>query len=317
MKYKHLFGPVPSRRLGVSLGIDLIPFKTCTLDCVYCECGKTTNLTVERKEYIPVGEIFDELNEYLDNYPDLDFITFSGSGEPTLHSGIGDIINFLKQNYSRYRIALLTNGTLLYQEKLRSEVKEVDLIMPSLDAVSENAFKRINRPHSSLDPRRIISGLVELRKEYPGEIWLEIFIVPGLNDTKDELLSLKKAIRRINPDRVQLNTLDRPGTESWVMATRKEELEAISSYLGNAEIITEFTSRKKITSFSKDIEGNILSTLKRRPCTAKDVSHSLGLHLNEINKYLQVLLETDKIEGEEQERGVFFKVKSSGQRELK
>jgi len=315
MKYKHLFGPVPSRRLGVSLGIDLVPFKVCSLDCVYCECGKTDNLTVERKEYIPVVEIFDELNEYLDNYPDLDFITFSGSGEPTLHSRIGDIINFLKRNYSRYRIALLTNGTLLYQEKLRSEVKNVDLIMPSLDAVSESVFERVNRPHSSLDCRRIVSGLTELRKEYSGEIWLEIFIVPGLNDTKDELLSLKKAIQRINPDRVQLNTLDRPGTESWVMTARKEELEAISSYLGNAEIVTEFTSRRKITSFSKDIEGNILLTLKRRPCTSKDISHSLGLHLNEINKYLQLLLETDIIESEEQERGIFFKVKSSGQRE--
>lgn len=309
MGYKHLFGPVPSRRLGVSLGIDLVPLKTCTLNCVYCECGRTTDLTVERKEYVPTDEVINELNKYLKNRPPLNFITFSGSGEPTLHSRIGNILDFLKQNNPQYKVAVLTNGTLFHRRELRNEVKNADLIMPSLDAASENVFKKINRPHPSLDCQKIISGLAELRRESPGKIWLETFIVPGLNDTKSELQLLKRAIQKINPDKVQLNTLDRPGTESWVMPAKKEELEGISSYFENAEIATKFASRMRIASFSRDIAENILSTLKRRPCTSEDLSKILRLHLNEITKYLQALLEIGKIETEEQERGTFFKIK--------
>lgn len=309
MGYKHLFGPVPSRRLGVSLGIDLVPLKTCTLNCVYCECGRTTNLAVERKEYVPTDEVINELNKYLKSRPPLDFITFSGSGEPTLHSCIGNILDFLKQNYPQYKVAVLTNGTLFHRRELRNEVKNADLIMPSLDAASENVFKKINRPHPSLNCQKIISGLAGLRRESPGKIWLETFIVPGLNDTKSELQLLKRAIRKINPDKVQLNTLDRPGTESWVMPAKKEELEGISSYFENTEIATKFASRRRIASFSRDIAENILSTLKRRPCTSEDLSKILRLHLNEITKYVQALLEIGKIETEKQERGTFFKIK--------
>lgn len=308
VKYKHLFGPVPSRRLGISLGIDPIPFKTCTLNCVYCECGPTTNLTTERREYVPVDEILNELDDYLKKLPALDYITFSGSGEPTLHIKIGDIINFLKQNYPQYKIVVLTNGTLFYQRRVRDDVKNSDLIMPSLDSASAEIFKKINRPHKELDIKKIISGLIKLRREFRGKIWLETFIVPGLNNTREELQALKKAIEEIKPDKVQLNTLDRPGTESWVMAVKKGELRRIASYL-NAEIISEFRSRKEITSFDRNIEENIVSTIKRRPCTAEDLSRILGLHLNEINKYLQVLIETGKIKSEEQERGVFFRPK--------
>jgi len=130
MKFKHLFGPVPSRRLGVSLGIDLVPYKTCTMDCIFCECGKTTNLTIDRKEYVPTAEILDELDAYLKQSPDLDYITFSGLGEPTLHSRIGEILNFLKQNYPRYKVAILTNGTLLFHKELRDEIKNTDIVKP-------------------------------------------------------------------------------------------------------------------------------------------------------------------------------------------
>jgi len=151
MKFKHLFGPVPSRRLGISLGIDLVPYKTCTANCVYCECGKTTNLTIERKEYIPTDEILNELDVYLKQAPDLDYITFSGSGEPTLHSKIGEIINFLKKNYPQYKVAVLTNGTLLFHKELRDELKNADIIKPSLDAGSDEIFKKIKRPHENLN----------------------------------------------------------------------------------------------------------------------------------------------------------------------
>jgi len=308
MNYKYLYGPVPSRRLGFSLGVDLVPFKTCSLDCVYCQLGRTTNLTIDRKEYSPTAEIIDELNQYLKSSPSLDFITFSGSGEPTLHSRLGEMIGLVKENYPQYKVAVLTNGTLFCRGEVREEVKRADLLVPSLDAVSEPVFKRLNGPHHGLNLEEIISGLIQLRNEFEGEIWLEVFIVPNLNDSETELQVLKEAIERINPDKVQLNTLDRPGAESWVVAARKERLEKIASYLPRAEVIAKFPSEKKTGAYSKDIEASIVSTLKRRPCTASDLSRILNLHPNEVNKYLHALLEEEKVKLEEGERGLFFRV---------
>ncbi|ACL69859.1 radical SAM protein [Halothermothrix orenii] len=239
MKLKYIFGPVLSRRLGKSLGIDLIPFKTCSLDCVYCECGKTDKLTLERKEYVPTEEVINELKKYLYNRPKLDYITFSGSGEPTLHKGIGEIISFLKDNYPEYKVALLTNSTLLYRNQVISEIKGCDLIVPSLDAVSEEIFQKINRPVSGLNAELIVKGLINLRKNYNGKMWLEIFIIPDLNDNKKELMLFKEAINRIKPDKIQLNVLDRPGTENWVKRIPEERLMEIAEYLGdNVEVIT-------------------------------------------------------------------------------
>lgn len=294
--------------MGFSLGVDLVPFKTCTLDCVYCQLGRTTNLTVDRKEYSPTAEIIDELNQYLKSSPSLDFITFSGSGEPTLHSRLGEMIGLVKENYPQYKVAVLTNGTLFDRSEVRREVRRADLLIPSLDAASEPVFKRLNRPHHGLNLEEIISGLIQLRNEFEGEIWLEVFIVPNLNDSETELQVLKEAIERINPDKVQLNTLDRPGAESWVVAARKERLEKIASYLPRAEVIAKFPSEKKTGAYSKDIEASIVSTLKRRPCTALDLSRILNLHPNEVNKYLHALLEEEKVKLEEGERGLFFRV---------
>lgn len=308
MKYKYLFGPVPSRRLGVSLGIDVVPFKTCTLNCVYCECGRTTNLTTERKEYVPADKVMDELRDYLKDKPKLDYITFSGSGEPTLNVNIGDIIDFLKQDYPNYKIALLTNGTLFTQNALIDEVKNVDLIVPSLDAASPQAFKAINRPHKSLDINEISLGLSKLKKVCRGTLWLEIFIVPGINDTQKELKLLKDEIKKINPDKVQVNSLDRPPAESWVMPLEKKKLEKISSFLENAEVITNFDQAKEIAGFKQDKAGNILSLLKRRPCTKRDICKVLSLHEHEVSKYLRILSEQNKITCVRQKRGMFYKL---------
>lgn len=312
MNYKYLFGPVPSRRLGMSLGVDLVPFKTCTYNCIYCECGKTTHLTINRKEYVPVKEVIAELKDYLDQKPALDFITFSGSGEPTLHSGIGNIIDFLKTEYPNYKICLLTNGSLFHLEDLRKEVRSVDLIIPSLDAVSDIVFRKINRPSPQLNPQKIIDGLVSMRKEYPDPIWLEIFIVPGLNDTKSELKALKEAIQKIKPDKVQLNTLDRPGTEDWVHSASREDLETIASYFGTkrTEIIAKFQHKEKKPAYNKDIADTILRTIKRRPCTIEDLSEMLGLRISELNKWIHILMETERIETEKKERGIFFKARA-------
>lgn len=306
--YNYLFGPVPSRRLGISLGVDLVTHKTCSLNCIYCECGRTTNLTIERKEYVPSETVLAELKKFLTPKPRLDYITFSGSGEPTLHSGIGEIDKFLKTNFPDYKIALLTNGTLFYQPGLIEEVKSIDLILPSLDAASDHIFRKLNRPFHKLKIETIIDGLVQLRKKFQGQMWLEVFIVPGLNDSDDEIMRLKSAIQGIKPDRVQLNTLDRPGTVAWVKPATKNLLEMIAKKFNrNVEIIANFQQRDQVASYRADVESSILQTIKRRPSTVDDLSTTLGLHPNEINKYIETLLHRNLIRSEVLERGVFFK----------
>jgi len=307
--YKYLFGPVPSRRLGISLGVDLVTHKTCSLNCIYCECGATTHLTSERNEYVPTHIVLDELDDFLSNKPHLDYITFSGSGEPTLHSRLGDVVAHLKRFHGHYRIALLTNGTLFSQKKLLDEVKEIDLIIPSLDAVSEDVFQKINRPAKELSSNDLINGLIDLRKSFTGNIWLEVFIVPGINDSESEILKFNEVIKQIKPDKVQLNTLDRPATESWVQASSLEKIKSIASKLeGNVEIIARFKSREMIDSYNIDIQESIIRILKRRPCTAQDLSSVTGLHLNEINKYIETLLNKNIIQVERLSRGNFLKI---------
>jgi wyosine [tRNA(Phe)-imidazoG37] synthetase (radical SAM superfamily) len=308
MSFRYLFGPVPSRRLGVSLGIDLVPAKTCTYDCIYCECGKTTALSVERKSYAPVDEIIAELDEYLARNPHLDFITFSGSGEPTLHSGIGIVADHLKDHHPGYRVALLTNGSLFWDPAVRDGVNRIDVIVPSLDAATERAFRRIDRPDSCLSIEAIIGGLERLREEYEGQIWLEIFIVPGINDTDAEIAALNRAIRRIRPDKIQLNTLDRPGVVSWITAATPADLERVALAIDNphVEITGRPSCRSGIDSFSSDVLSDMTGTLRRRPCTVGDLSRIFGMHPNEINKYIQVLLENGNIVEKREERGIFF-----------
>jgi wyosine [tRNA(Phe)-imidazoG37] synthetase (radical SAM superfamily) len=309
--YKYLFGPVPSRRLGMSLGVDLVPKKVCSLDCVYCEVGKTTNLTIERKEYIKTGKIKEELLTYFNNNPDPDYITFSGSGEPTLNACIDEIIQFIKQNKPHIPLALLTNGTLFFDKNVRNAIKNVDIVLPSLDAATEKVFQRINRPHKDLSISKYIRGLIEFRNEFKGNIWLEIFILPGYNNTKEELLELKKAILKIKPDLIQLNTLDRPGTVQNLRNATREELQRVIDLweLDNVKIIAASADRKNIQSYRTDIEAAIIETISRRPCTLHDLTKILGMHVSEINKYLDVLNAENKIETVRQKRGTFYLVK--------
>jgi wyosine [tRNA(Phe)-imidazoG37] synthetase (radical SAM superfamily) len=309
--YKYLFGPVPSRRLGMSLGIDLIPKKVCSLDCVYCEVGKTTKLTTDRLEYVKYDKVIAELKHYMSNKPKIDFITFSGSGEPTLNNRIGDVLNFIKDNYPEVRTAVLTNGTLLSDKKLREELRQIDVILPSLDAASQKAFEKINRPHSKLSLQNYIQGLVDLRNEYEGKIWLEILFLKGYNDSDNELNKLKEAILKIKPDRIQLNTLDRPGTEEGLIPLTKKELQYVIDFwdLPNVEIIASQFERTVIESYREDVESAILETIARRPCTLDDLHSFLGIHVNEINKYLGVLEANSKIETIHLERGVFYELK--------
>jgi wyosine [tRNA(Phe)-imidazoG37] synthetase (radical SAM superfamily) len=246
--YKYLFGPVPSRRLGISLGVDLVPKKVCSLDCVYCEVGKTSKHTTERKEYIPYDKVIAELEDYFRTNPDPDFITFSGSGEPTLNSRIGDVIHFVKNRKPEIPVAVLTNGTMLYDKAVQEELMQADLLMPSLDASTRDVFERINRPAPELDFNRYIQGLIEFGVKFKGKIWLEVFILPGYNDNEQELKELKDIIEKIKPDSVQINTLDRPGVIDNIRAATHDELESVISNWGlnNVKIIAAAKQRKKI-----------------------------------------------------------------------
>ena len=311
--YKHLFGPVPSRRLGMSLGVDLIPHKVCSLNCVYCECGHTTNLTHDRKEYVPVDEVYSELRDFFKNNPDPDYLTFSGAGEPTLHSHIGEVIAFLKNLRPGIPVAVLTNGTLFGDPEVRKELMLADVVLPSLDAATDLALRRINRPQRSLKAADYVDGLVQFSREFKGEIWLEIFILPGYNDGEENLIALKEAILKINPGRIQLNTLDRPGTVEGLLPARMVQLEEIATFFGvkQVEIIAPPEERKHVKSYRSDVESAILETISRRPCTVADLEKMLGLHINEINKYLGVLEESGKVETLEEERGVFYQLSAS------
>lgn len=308
--YKYLFGPVPSRRLGMSLGVDLVPAKVCSLDCVYCEVGKTTKLTTQRMEYIPYEKIVEELTRYFDHAEDPDYFTFSGAGEPTLNSRIGDVIHFVKKKKPAIPVAVLTNGTLFNDKAVRAELMEADVVLPSLDAATGETFNAINRPATSLDITTIIQGLADFRKEFKGKIWLEVFILPGYNDMAAELELLRKGIMKIAPDAVQLNTLDRPGTETELESAPLAQLRSIVTNwdMDNIEIIARPKTRKALRSYHSDKENTILTTIKRRPCTAGDLSAILGIHINEINKYLDVMEAENKIKPVHQQRGVFYQI---------
>lgn len=309
MRYNHIFGPVPSRRLGLSLGVDLVYHKTCTLNCIYCECGPTTNLTLKRKEYVPFDEVKAELAHYFENHPDPDYVTFSGSGEPTLNPNIGKIIDFIKEKKEKIRVAVLTNATLLSDPVVRKDLSRADLVMPSLDAVTPETFEKINRPAEQLDVHKVIDGLKTFAESFQGELWLEVFILPGINDAKEELETLGKIIRDMNPARVQLNTLDRPGAVSGLKPASKEDLDRVAGIINaaNVEIIARVKDLSSGDQISDEkMEAMVMETIHRRPCTVDDLTAALNIGKGKLEILMKRLILEDKVESIQQERGVFY-----------
>lgn len=290
----QIYGPVPSRRLGFSLGIDPVPFKTCSLDCIYCQLGRTTNKTAERKEYVPAAKIISQLEEVLSLSRKIDYITFSGSGEPSLNSEIGSLIKKVKK-ISPTPVAVLTNGSLLFRKDLREDLLNADLVIPSLDAATQEMFERVNRPHPSLKIDKIIDGMREFRKEFEGKIWLEIMLIKGINDGVNHIEKLKETVSELSPDKVQLNTVIRPPSEEFARALNLKELERIRDIIeGNSEIIAQF-EQKEQKAYEEDVESAIVALLKRRPVTLADISNSLGIHRNELIKRLEALEKNGEI----------------------
>ena len=290
VKQTCIFGPIPSRRLGISLGMDLVPFKTCSMNCIYCECGKTTDLTTVRKEYFPTARALEQIDAALDRHPNIDYITFSGTGEPTLHSGIGTIIAHIKKNYPQVKVCLLTNASSLTDPEVRRECAPVDLIVPSLDGSDEEEFRKVNRPAEGLSIREIADGIAEFRKLSRARMWLELFIAEGINDT-----------------------LDRPGTEHNVGIPSPEKLARMAEIIGESGIPVEcIGGRAAKRSESKELSteeynDRIAATCASRPCTAEDLARSLGFQKANLETHLRRMEKAGLITSERGPRGIYYR----------
>jgi wyosine [tRNA(Phe)-imidazoG37] synthetase (radical SAM superfamily) len=305
IRMKYLFGPVPSRRLGLSLGVDLIPAKTCPFDCIYCEVGSTTVKTQKRREYISTAAILQELEEYFcGSGPVPDYVTLAGSGEPTLHCGLGEIIAHLKK-ITAVPVAVLTNGALLYDPGVRQEICQADVILPSLDTVSPELFQTINRPVVGLTVDKMIAGLQALRTEYTGQIWLEVLFLRRLNDTPEELAMLKETLRLLRPDKVQLNTAVRPVVQDFALPVSTQKLAEIADFLGDrAEVVADFGNHGHPNFNLSD--GDFIATLARRPQTPEDLAEVLGLSLPVVQNRLDVLVKQGRLRHSEHQGKIFY-----------
>jgi wyosine [tRNA(Phe)-imidazoG37] synthetase (radical SAM superfamily) len=289
--------------------VDIVPAKVCTLDCVYCQIGKTTEKTIERREFVAVKEVLAELKQRIAQGLRADFITISGSGEPTLHSRLGGVIDGIKE-ITDIPVAVLTNGTLLYRQDVRADCAKADVVLPSLDAGDEQDFQKVNRPHKDISIGKLISGLCAFRNEFSGQIWLEVFLVEGLNTGAEQIARIKDAIQLIRPDRVQLNTAVRSTAEASVRRPDAAKLRDIAASLGaNCEVVPDFSPLHRSTGLESRAE-DVLSMLKRRPCSLTDICSGLGIHRNEALKHVSHLQQRGLIGSENKGGIILFKAVS-------
>lgn len=308
-KHSLIFGPVPSRRLGWSLGIDIVPFKSCTQDCIYCQLGKAPHpTTTQRKSFINIDELIGQLKDKLSQGQTIDYITISGSGEPTLNIDLARVIDQIRQT-TQIPVAIITNGTLLYLPDVRKDCSKADLVVPSLDAVNQQMFEKINRPNANITFDKLVDGLKQFRKEYKGKFWLEVFLIENINTDDQSLKQFKQLIEQINPDKVQLNTAVRPTAEKNVPAVTHDIMKHAVEILGpKTEITADFTKKHDTEQQTVISADAILEMLRRRPCSLEDIASGLQLNKNEIAKIIAVLLEQEKIIKEEILNTIYYKV---------
>jgi wyosine [tRNA(Phe)-imidazoG37] synthetase (radical SAM superfamily) len=302
---KYVFGPVPSRRLGFSLGVDILPYKTCSFDCIYCELGPTTCRTIAPTGQVSTEDVLAELETCLASPRQrIDWLTISGSGEPTLHPELGLLIQAIKKKYA-LPLALITNGSLFFDPSAVEKVQEADLLIPSLDTVDPEAFQVINRPHPELRIESIVEGLIQLGRLPGPRIWLEVLFLRGINDQPDQIEALCRVIEKINPEKVQLNTVVRPPVEAFARALDYRALEAIREIMGpRAEIIASPTVKADFQN--EPLESEILALIARRPCTAEDLSRLTGFSPQQTRAQLKRLLDQGLIDGQVFNQKDFF-----------
>ena len=274
---KYIFGPVPSRRLGQSLGIDTIPLKTCNWNCVYCQLGRSLPVTNQRSEYVPARDLLLEAEQVLGSYRngEIDWVTFVGSGEPTLHSRLGEIIRSIKKITS-LPVAVITNGSLLYLPEVRQELSIADAVLPTLDAGTAELYRKINRPHPEITFQRLVDGLIAFRKEYQGKLWVEVMLVHGLNDSTQALEKISEILQKVKPDAVHINLPTRPPVETWVQATNEEGLMRAMSIFGNiAEVVHPAEGSFDLSGY-KNIAEAIIGIITRHPMRQDELERTLA-----------------------------------------
>ncbi len=308
--YRYLFGPVPSRRLGHSLGIDLTPPKTCSLNCIYCECGATTKRTTKRTELVPTSEVITEIDDFLKHYTGtIDYLTFSGHGEPTLHNGIGRIITHIHTT-TPYKTAVITNSTLFHLRSVRDDIKNADIVMPTLSTLNESDFKKIHNPAHGITAQSVYNGLLRFSEEYTGTLWLEVFFIKGINDTDENLSQLRSAVAAINPTAVQLNTIDRPAWAPHARPVDTAFIEHAQLIIGaKAQGIPHFQKnaidKKRSTDHART---EIIALIARRPETIENISAALELSINDTKHTIKMLLLDQKITEEIRDAKIYYKV---------
>ena len=293
---KYVFGPVPSRRLGQSLGIDTIPLKTCNWNCVYCQLGRTVPLTNERRAYVPREEVLAEVKSALAAHRpgEIDWITFVGSGEPTLHSDSGWLIQAVKA-LTYIPVAIITNGALLYLPEVRAELYAADAVLPSLDAGNPHLYRQINRPHPEVTFERLVDGLVAFREGYQGKLWVEVMLVQGLNDHETALQEIASVLKRIQPDEVHIVQPTRPPVETWVRPPDEEGLLRARAILGQvASLIHPASGNFDLSGYDSIVEA-VVGIITRHPMREDELIAALSRwSSDDIDATLQALENSGK-----------------------
>ncbi len=294
---QYIYGPVPSRRLGLSLGIDLVTDNVCSYDCIYCQLGRTREKTVLQKQYVSINVILEQLFHKLDSGVNPDFITMAGSGEPTLNSRIGELIRRIKQE-TGIPVAVVTNSSMLSEVHVKESLMDADVVLPSLGAYNQTLFEIINRPHSSIKFDIMLEGIKSFVRDYSGDVWLEVFVLKGINDKEADALKYKSLIEEIHPQQVDVNTAIRPSAEPSAQKVSAEVLNGFCRILGNnAQMIAPFEKKKNyIGPKNIKIQTDIISILSRRPCTLNDISSGLDVSETEVIKYVELLILEKKIQ---------------------
>ncbi len=288
-----VYGPVPSRRLGLSLGINLIPEKTCSFNCIYCQCGRTTRLTIKRQSWFPVQEIINQVRSAVAGKK-VDYLTLSGAGEPTLNLDLGKIIRLLKREFS-IPVAVITNSSLLTEPEVRRALYHADLIVPTLAAVDPRVFKRLHRAHPHLSIEKIIQGLKIFRTHYQGKIWIEVMLVKGINDSPAHLARLRQVIYHLQPDLVHLNTVVRPPAENYARALPFDDLVQIQLLFGPGTEIVPPPPKPAQKDFRGNPEQAVLAVIHNRPVTETDLNQALGIPHQTLRLTITRLLRAGKI----------------------
>ncbi len=309
---KFCYGPVPSRRLGRSIGIDILPSKTCNYQCIYCQLGKTTHFNNTRQNFFPKADIINEMKKFIQlNEEKTDYITFVGSGEPTLYKSIKDLINSAK-NISKKPICVITNGSLLYNKEVQQALMICDVVLPTLDAGDEKLFIKINRPHPSIKFETMIQGYIDFRKEFKGKFWIEIMLMKGINDSKEELLKIKDKLDLINPDRIDINVPIRPPTESWVQIPDKNVLPILNDVFEEFNNIN-FPEQGIFSVFSSNFETELKNLIERHPMNQKQIFETFcseNLNEQDILLQLNILVSQNKIKKVIYNNQTFWKLKN-------